>query len=76
MPRVKPHYQWTITDGERLKHEPNRKRVSSTRGVKQRRGSKLPSTLPVTSCGQSNVHYGSHVQIEKEIALERVRSGL
>lgn len=71
MPRVKPVYQWTFSDSPPVKHEPLNKRVGYRQGGKTFKTSKPPTGVPTASQGQSDVHYGSHKAVYKEVAQER-----
>ena len=76
MPRTKPIYEWKFTEGKPLKHEPVNKRTTYKQGGKKFKESSPPASLPTKGQGVSDVHYGSHKTVEKEIKAERVRIGL
>lgn len=73
MPRIKPLYQWPLTDGRPLKNEPSTKRTTYKQGGKKFKQSTPPTSLPSQSTGQSDVHYGSHKAVGKEVVKERAR---
>ena len=73
MPRVKPHYQWPLTEGKPLKNEPSTKRTTFKQGGKKFKQSSPPAQLPTRDTLQSDVHYGSHRAVSKEVAQERAR---
>lgn len=76
MPRTKPIYEWKFTEGKPLKHEPVKKRTTYKQGGKKFKESSPPASLPTKGQGVSDVHYGSHKTVEKEVKAERLRIGL
>jgi hypothetical protein len=76
MPRVKPIYEWPITEGKPLKNEPTNKRTNYKQGGKKFKESSPPKGLPSASTGQSDVSYGSHRHNELLVRSERKRLGL
>lgn len=76
MPRNKPIYEWKFTEGKPLKHEPVNKRTTYKQGGKKFKESSPPVSLPTKGQGVSDVHYGSHKTVEKEVKAERIRIGL
>ncbi len=75
MPRIKPIYEWTFTEGKPLKNEPTNKRTTYKQGGKKFKQSSPPASLPTKGQGVSDVHYGSHKGVEKVIIQERKRIG-
>lgn len=73
MPRIKPLYQWPLTEGKPLEHEPSTKRTTYKQGGKKFKQSTPPAQLPRSSTGQSDVHYGSHRAVSKQVEQERAR---
>lgn len=73
MPRIKPLYQWPLTEGKPLKNEPSTKRTAYKQGGKKFKQSTPPAQLPSCSVGQSDVHYGSHKAVSKQVEQERAR---
>lgn len=68
MPRCKPTYKWPFTEGEPLKAEKHSHRMKGKAGGKKFKQSKEPAALPKQAQGVTDVHYGSHKHIERQLA--------
>ena len=73
MPRIKPLYQWPLTEGKPLKHEPSTKRTTYKQGGNKFKQSTYPAQFPSCSVEQSDVHYGKYDAVRKQVEQERVR---
>lgn len=76
MPRTKPQYEWPLTSGEPLKAESHSHKMKPKAGGKRYKESREPVQLPSRSQGVTNVHFGSHKSIERQIGDEMRRLGL
>ena len=76
MPRPVPEYKWPITEGQPLKAEQHTHRMKGKAGGKKYKTSKEPVSLPKQAQGVTDVHYGSHHNIERQIGEELRRLGL
>lgn len=76
MPRPKPEYNWSFTQGEPLKGEEHTHRIKGKAGGKKYKTSKEPVSLPKQSQGVTDVHYGSHAKVAHAIGEEMRRLGL
>ncbi len=76
MPRPKPQYSCSFTQGEPLKCEEHTHRMKGKSGGKKYKTSKEPVSLHKQSQGVTDVHYGSPAKVAHAIGEEMRRLGL
>lgn len=76
MPRPVPHYNWGFTQGAPLKGEKHTHQMKGKSKGKRYKTDKPAAGLPKQAQTVSDVHYGSHRNIVRQIGAEMRRLGL